>query len=265
MRQNVEVLCSAVLLDSGEIEHIAKLLEEHTTAVRNPHLSAVERRRLQERGSASVLAEVLREAIQNTFNHVALGMNSLEQIEIVADSCKNSLLGQCLTDALRLAYLASLGGLDAGDIWRLRCRLEQVPAMAYWSQCHDRLNPSMPEVAKSESSLLQQMEQAKQQGAAERSSKVASAGGTSKAVQQYGHFKDAALADMGSHAYCTAGVKRAKAAVARALLSHVLEPLAERLKGQCSPLNKAVPVQATVEGWIAAPYKLLPKKRSSAE
>lgn len=264
MQQDVELLCSAVLLGSGEIEHVAELLEEHTAAIRDPALSEVERRRLQERGPASVLAEVLREAIRSTFDHVALGMNSLGQIEIVADSCKSSQLGQCLTDALRLAFLASLGGLDAGDIWRLRCRLEQVPAMAYWSQCHDRLNPSRPETAKTGPGLMQQMEEAKQQGAAERSSKVASAGGTSKAVQQYGHFKGAALAAMGNHAYCTAGVRRAKAAVERALLSHVLEPLAERLKDECSPLNKAVPVQATVEGWIAAPYKLLPKNRPSA-
>ena len=264
MRQDVELLCGAALLDSGEIEHVAKLLEEHTAVIRDPGLSAGERRSLQERGPASVLAGILREAIRNTFDHVALDMNSLGQIEIVADSCKHSMLGRCLTDALRLAFQAGLGGLDAGDIWRLRCRLEQMPAMAYWSQCHDRSNPTKPQEAKSGISLVQQMEEAKQQGAAERSSKVASAGGTSKAVQQYGHFKEAALAAMSNHAYCAAGVRRAKAAVARALLSRVLEPLAEHLKGEGSTLNKAVPVQATVEGWIATPYRQLPKNRPSA-
>ncbi|MCO8165479.1 hypothetical protein NJC38_25410 [Pseudomonas sp. 21LCFQ010] len=246
------IIEAEILLDSSEIEHLIEVLREDTKLLHGDYLDESDKTRMARFGPAAMVAERLRQAIRNCFwatEHEP--MDTLDTIQVVADRYCRFSHAECLTDALRLAYMASTQGLCNEEFWRLRARLEQITSTALFGVSGA---PSASELNK-----------AKEIGAAERNTEVARSGGKMRAEKLFGHFKKEALKSLAERAYDLAGRRLKKAAVARAILKNDLEKMAEALKQQNADLNKALPTLATIEKWIDAPYKKLPMNHAPAK
>lgn len=202
MLKNLDQVCAGVLFDSGEIEHLAELLCEHTTHIRDTSLSEEERSKLQRASAAAVLARALREAIHNVYGE-QVKLESLRDIHVFAYQRRNSLLGECLADALRLSCIANSEGLNDGDIWRLRCRLEQIAGMAYWREHFDLIKlkkkGAVPPSVEGVNGLAKAMGTAFKDGVSSRKKAIAAAGGKSSAAARREDLteRDTALCEAG--------------------------------------------------------------------